>query len=113
MVALEHERAALAELVDLRVERARDHADEARHDEEAAEGDHEHQDAEEPALVAAHRAGVEGAHEAAPHHVEELPRRAHAEDEHEHADDDDEQQGERASSTTRAPMPSAITLSNQ
>ena len=69
VVALEHARAALAQFLHLRVERAGHDADEARHDDQTADRDDEHQDAEEPALVAAHRSRVEGAHEAAPEDV--------------------------------------------
>ena len=72
MVGLEDLRAPLAQLLHLGVECAGDDADEAGNDDEATDGDDEHQQAEQPALVTAHGAGIEGAHEATP---EDVPRR--------------------------------------
>ena len=114
VILLEHLRAALAQFLDLRVERARDDADEAGHDDEAADGDDEHEDAEAPAAVAAHGSRVERAHEVAPQDVAEAALRvivgSLAEDGHDHADDQhqddggDAEQGHEREGSSRHPV---------
>jgi len=103
VILLEHTRASLAQLLDLRIEAARDDADEARHDHEAADRHDEHRDPEPPALVAAHRAGIEGAHEVAPEDVEEVAlglvgrvQRQGPHDEGEQEDEDESRSPEQA-----------------
>ena len=69
VVLLGHERAALAQLVDLVPDAVRDHADERADDEDAAEGDQSMIRMRKRAGVAAHGAGVERAHQVVPHQL--------------------------------------------
>ena len=66
MPAFEHARAALAQFLDLAFHPGGQHTDQGADDEDAADGDEKHDQAETPAGIAAHRAGVEGAHQAFP-----------------------------------------------
>ena len=74
VIVFEHERASLAETFDLRFESAREDADQRADDEDAADGDQQHDEAEAPARVAAHRARVERAHETEPGGLEKVGR---------------------------------------
>ncbi len=102
VVGLEHLRATLAQVFDLRVKGARDDADEARHDDEAADGDREHESAEPRAGVATHRPRIERAEHAVPQCLPEicggvvralLNKNDHCSDDE---DEDDSDRGEQA-----------------
>ncbi len=102
VVALDHPRAALAQLGQLALEARVEDADEGADDEDAAEGDPEHRE-QEPgrALVAAHRPRVEGPQQAEPEEGREVEVGGDAGHPDDEGDADDQQ---RARSTNRPRM---------
>ncbi len=74
VILFEDDRATLAQLIELALETGGEHADQRRDDEDAAQGDEQHDPAETPAGVAAHGAAVEGAHQRFPHCLAEGQR---------------------------------------
>ena len=66
MVPFDDERAAFAQLFHFVFEAVVDHADQRADDEDAADRNAQHHEAKTQAGIAAHRAGVEGAHQAFP-----------------------------------------------
>ena len=70
MVGFYDLRASLAEAVQLPLQTGRQDTDQAADDEDAAQGDREHRNQIGPrALVAAHRAGIQRAHQRLPHEL--------------------------------------------
>ena len=100
VIALQHARAALAQLVELAVDAGAEHADQRRDDEDAAKRDDQHHEPESPAGIAAHRSGIERAHQRFPERLDEGQRLAAFRRDPGHrqegaGDDDDHQRQDR------------------
>ena len=108
VVAFEDDRAALAQLAELALEAGAEHADQGGDDEDAGQRHRQHHHPKAPALVAAHRSGIERAHQRRPEAFEKAERRValpgDAEDRDEargKGDDEDREQAEPADQRDR------------